>query len=174
MQLLLNPLKLSGHYIHQLLYHVCMCKGWARNPALAPRPSMIYCALLLYHTKILRYVRWMNSVVEFYVRMVSWRPIKVAARSKAWTVFAPTHNVVMGSNSTRGMAVWVRLFCVCVFLPVGSGLAMGWSSVRGVLPTVYRITELESGHGPKEGCRVIDDWMNAFLKTWHNSRQVFS
>jgi hypothetical protein len=24
--------------------YVCMYKGWARNPALAPRPSMIYCA----------------------------------------------------------------------------------------------------------------------------------
>jgi hypothetical protein len=23
---------------------VCMYKGWARNTALAPRPSMIYCA----------------------------------------------------------------------------------------------------------------------------------
>jgi hypothetical protein len=24
--------------------YVCMNKGWARNPALAPRPSVIYCA----------------------------------------------------------------------------------------------------------------------------------
>jgi hypothetical protein len=27
--------------------YVCMYKGRARNPALAPRPSMIYCAPLL-------------------------------------------------------------------------------------------------------------------------------
>jgi hypothetical protein len=24
----------------------CMYKGWARNQALAPRPSMIYCAFI--------------------------------------------------------------------------------------------------------------------------------
>jgi hypothetical protein len=29
---------------HVTICYVCMYKGWARNPALAPRPSMIYCA----------------------------------------------------------------------------------------------------------------------------------
>jgi hypothetical protein len=37
----------------------------------------------------------------------------------------------------------VRLFCVCVVLCVGSGLATGWSSFQGVLPTVYRIKKLK-------------------------------
>jgi hypothetical protein len=68
-------------------------------------------------------------------------PITVAAQSKAWTVFVLWHGVV-GSNPTQGMDVWVRLFCVCVVLCVGSGLATGLSPVQGVLLSVYRIKKL--------------------------------
>jgi hypothetical protein len=32
--------------------------------------------------------------------------------------------------------VCIRLFCVCVALCVGSGLATGWSFLQGVLPSV--------------------------------------
>jgi hypothetical protein len=39
------------------------------------------------------------------------------------TVFACSKAGVVGSNPTRGMDVCVRLFCVCVVLCVGSGLA---------------------------------------------------
>jgi hypothetical protein len=42
----------------------------------------------------------------------------------------------LGSNPTQGMDACVRLFCVCVVLCVGSGLAMGRSPVQRVLPTV--------------------------------------
>jgi hypothetical protein len=66
-------------------------------------------------------------------------PITVAARSKSWIVFACSNAGIVGSNPTQGMDVCVRLFCVCVVLCVGSGLATGWSPVQGVLPTVYRI-----------------------------------
>jgi hypothetical protein len=41
------------------------------------------------------------------------------------------------------MDVCVRLFCVCVVLRVGSGLATGWSPVQGVLLAVYRIRKPE-------------------------------
>jgi hypothetical protein len=44
---------------------------------------------------------------------------------------------IVVSNPTRGMDVCVRLFCVCVVLCVGSGLAMGSSPFQEVLPTVY-------------------------------------
>jgi hypothetical protein len=37
----------------------------------------------------------------------------------------------------------VCLFCVCVVLCAGSGLATGWSPVQGVLPTMYRIKKLK-------------------------------
>jgi hypothetical protein len=50
--------------------------------------------------------------------VVLWKPITVAARSNSNTG-------IVGSNSTRGMDVCVRLFCVCVVLCVDSGLATG-------------------------------------------------
>jgi hypothetical protein len=49
----------------------------------------------------------------------------------------------------KGMDVYVCLFCVCVVLCVGSGLATGWSPVQGVLPTVYRLRNWKSGQGPQ-------------------------
>jgi hypothetical protein len=67
----------------------------------------------------------------------------VAARSKAWTAFARSNAGIVGSNPTQGMDICMRLFCVCVALCVGSGLASGWSPVQGVLPTVYRIKKLK-------------------------------
>jgi hypothetical protein len=82
------------------------------------------------------------------------QPITVASRSKAWTIFARSNAAIVGSNPTQGMDVCVRLFCVCVVLCVGNGLATGWSLVQGVLRNWRR------GQGPRKGCRVIDEWMN--------------
>jgi hypothetical protein len=76
---------------------------------------------------------------------VSFLPTPVAARSKAWNVFVRSNTGILGSNPTRGMNVCVRLFYVCVVLCVGSGLAMGWSPVQGVLPTVYGLRNWNSG-----------------------------
>jgi hypothetical protein len=58
----------------------------------------------------------------------------VTVRSKAYTVFARSNTGVLRSNTTQGMDVCVRLFCVCVVLCVGRHLAMGSSPVQGVLP----------------------------------------
>jgi hypothetical protein len=82
---------------------------------------------------------------------VNW-PITLAARSKAWTVFACSRTGIVGSNPTRGMDVCVRLFCVCV----GSGFATGSSPVQGVLPTVKILRNWKSGQGPTKGCGAID------------------
>jgi hypothetical protein len=43
-----------------------------------------------------------------------------------------------------GVCVCVRLFCVCVVLCLGRGLATGGSLVQGVLPSVYRSKENEN------------------------------
>jgi hypothetical protein len=40
------------------------------------------------------------------------------------------------------MDAYVRLFCVCIVLCVGSGLATGCSPVRGLLLTVYKIKKV--------------------------------
>jgi hypothetical protein len=69
--------------------------------------------------------------------------ISMAARSKAWTVFARSNAGIVGSNPTLGVDVCMRLFCVYVILCVGSGLVTGWSPVQGVVPTVYRIKKLK-------------------------------
>jgi hypothetical protein len=53
----------------------------------------------------------------------SYELVTVAARSKAWTVFARSDAGIVGSNLTQGMDVCVRLFCVCVVLCLGRGLA---------------------------------------------------
>jgi hypothetical protein len=73
-------------------------------------------------------------------------PIPVAAQTEAWTVLALSNTKIVGSNPTGGTDVRVRLFYVCVALRVDSGLATGWASVQGSIPTVYRIrkTQMEA------------------------------
>jgi hypothetical protein len=60
------------------------------------------------------------------------KPFTVAARSKAWNVFALSKAGIAGSDPTQGIDVCLCLFCVCI----GSGPETGWSPVRGVLPNV--------------------------------------
>jgi hypothetical protein len=59
---------------------------------------------------------------------VQWKSkVTVAEWCKAWTVFARSEAGIVGSNPTHGtdIGVCMRLFCVCVVLCLGSGLAMG-------------------------------------------------
>jgi hypothetical protein len=49
----------------------------------------------------------------------------VTARSRALIVFARSNTGIVDSNPAQGMDVGVRLFCVCVVVCVGSGLATG-------------------------------------------------
>jgi hypothetical protein len=43
------------------------------------------------------------------------------------------------------------LFCVCVALRAGSGVAMDWSSIKGVLQTVYRNKNVKKLQWPNKG-----------------------
>jgi hypothetical protein len=80
----------------------------------------------------------------FYLQRIYTVPVTVAERSKASTVFARSEAGIVGSNSTQGMDVWCMcLFCVCVVLCLGKGLATSWSLVQGVLPTVDKIKKLK-------------------------------
>jgi hypothetical protein len=94
------------------------------------------CKRTCYENKIFKYLIFVNMLIT------------VAARSKAWTVFARSNTGVMGSNPTRNMDVCVRLFYVCVVLCVGSGFATGWSPVQRVLPFVYRIKKVKKRTRP--------------------------
>jgi hypothetical protein len=62
----------------------------------------------------------------------------VAEWSEAWTVLARLDAGIVGSNLTRGMDVYVYVYVYSVFVSscVGTGLAMSWSLVQGILPTV--------------------------------------
>jgi hypothetical protein len=84
-------------------------------------------------------------------------PITVAARSS----LAPTLGS-LGSYPTQGMDVCVRLFCVCVVLCVGSGLPTGWSPVRRVLPSVYRIKKLKKR--PRSSIRTVEPYIDKYIK----------
>jgi hypothetical protein len=65
-------------------------------------------------------------------------PVAVAERSKAWTIFDRLEAVTANSNPALGMDVWCvsRVFCVCIVLCLGRGLATSWSPVQGVLSPV--------------------------------------
>jgi hypothetical protein len=52
-------------------------------------------------------------------------PIILAVRSTARTVSAHSNAGIVGSNSSQGMDVCVRLVSVCVVLCVGSSLETG-------------------------------------------------
>jgi hypothetical protein len=86
--------------------------------------------------------------------------ITVTVRSNAWTVFVHLKYGVAGSNRTRGMDVCVCLFCVCLVLCVGSGLATGWSPPKWSYRLCKWLRNWKSGQGPTKGCRTIDEWMN--------------
>jgi hypothetical protein len=92
-----------------------------------------------------------NPSVVMYVSSQKWwqqYPIlegmlESVLQCPSTTVFARSNSEVVRSNSTRGMVVCVSLFCVCVVLCVGKGLATGWSPVKGVLSSLYRIKILK-------------------------------
>jgi hypothetical protein len=136
---------------------------WSLNRLAAPRAFQFSCAkcsrLKLEQSCSLRRIRWLTveakscgGIKEFSFTL---EPITVAELSNAWTVFVRLNTGIVGSNPTRGMDVCVRLFCVCVVLRVGSGLATGWSLVQEIQPTVYRLRNWKNGQGQK-GCRAIE------------------
>jgi hypothetical protein len=71
-------------------------------------------------------------------------------------------------NCLRSLEHWDRgfeshLLYVCAVLCLGSGLAMGWSSVQGVIPTVYRIKKPKNGQGPTKSYITIEGTLWAYF-----------
>jgi hypothetical protein len=85
-------------------------------------------------------------------------PITAATRCETWTVSAHSNTGISGSNLTRDMDVWMRFFCLRTVLCVGRGLMTGWSSLQGVISTIYKYKKLiKASKGPTMGCRATDD-----------------
>jgi hypothetical protein len=77
---------------------------------------------------------------------IVFKPLTMAAESKAWIVFTRSNAGIVGSNPTHDMDVCVHLFCVYVVQCVGSGISKGWSPLQAVLSTVCRIKKLTHLH----------------------------
>jgi hypothetical protein len=105
--------------------------------------------LCIFYFSRARYMSTANHIIgDLIILVISGGKFKlwlttVVTRSKAWTAFARSNAGIMGSNPTQSMDVYVRLFCVCAVPCAGSGLAMDWSPVQGVIPIVYRIKKLK-------------------------------
>jgi hypothetical protein len=80
---------------------------------------------------------WNYRIYYYYYYWIGTRPVTVAERSKACTVFARSEAGIVGSNPPRAWIFSVCV-CVCVFLCLctGKGIATSWSPAQGVLPTV--------------------------------------
>jgi hypothetical protein len=121
--------------------------------------------LLIKSCLLIAYIRTAN-----YFGAISeslYKPITVTARSKAWTVFARSNAMIVGSNPTQGMEVCVvYIYSVCLVMCVGRGLETGWSPVQGVLPTVYRTKKLKKRPCPTKGCRAIIIIIIYHYKCW--------
>jgi hypothetical protein len=84
--------------------------------------------------------------------------ITVAARSKAWNVFARSNCGTVGSNPTQGMDVGVSVYSVFVLSCEGSGC-----DSRPRSPTVCaernKLRNWRRGQGTTKGCRATDEWI---------------
>jgi hypothetical protein len=79
--------------------------------------------------------------------------VTVRSQFRPVTLFYADHSNtgVVGSNRISDINICMRLFCVCIVLCVGRGLAMSWSPDQGVLLTIHRITKLKKRPGPNKG-----------------------
>jgi hypothetical protein len=80
---------------------------------------------------------------KFSVPLNSVTPIRTTARCKAWNVLTLSNAGIVGSNPSWDIDVCVRLLRVCAVLCAGSGLALGWSPIQEILPTVWKDQETE-------------------------------
>jgi hypothetical protein len=85
-----------------------------------------------------------------FLNVFAHKQVTLAARSKAWTVFARSNTAIVGSNLNWGMNICVRLLCVCAVLCAGSSLATGSSPIQGIIPTVYKDQETENADKVKQ------------------------
>jgi hypothetical protein len=163
--------KLPHWFRQRPLGHIIPCNIIQKQKSGKQLLTSIHVSLFLSSPFLFALKRWSwYTCILFSVSSI--KPLTVAARSKAWTVFARSITGIVGSNPTRDMDVCVRLFCVCVVLCVGSGLATSWSPVQGVLPTVYKKSKGKGKVVPVPNelstrpWRRMGEWMYRFTFSW--------
>jgi hypothetical protein len=117
-----------------------------------------------FHDKKMRcsYLRWVliHEIIWLFVQL----PITVAARSRAWTVFARSNTGIVVSNPARGMYVCVRLFCVQL-----AALRPADPPSKESYRLYKRSRNWKSGQGPTKGCRAIDRFVQLSVLIWYLS-----
>jgi hypothetical protein len=83
-------------------------------------------------------------------------PIAVGALSEAWAVFTRPNSGIVGSNPTRGMDVYVRLFCVVLFCVYVAVLRRADPPSKEPYGLCIGVRNEKSGQGLTKGCRAID------------------
>jgi hypothetical protein len=102
-----------------------------------------------------------HEVIHQYTNAWSWNIYFCVSRCKeSWSQW-PRGLRHEPSSPAPTLESWVLIpleawMSVCVYsvyivLCVGSGLATGWSTVQGVLPTPYRLINWKSSQGPTKG-----------------------
>jgi hypothetical protein len=74
----------------------------------------------------------------------------------------------MGSNPTRVMYVYLRLFCVCVVLCVDCEFVQGLSVVQEILPTVYETKKLKTLPKFQNGYKAINNKVNVYFLLYNH------
>jgi hypothetical protein len=166
--------------VSQKLWESLLCSSFGSSRRYAPLPPPMYIHFAdsvnsVYQT----YLSNSRHTSGYYIRDLTHRrpkarpPLTVAARPKAWTVFAVSNAGMLSSNIIRGMNVYVCVYSVCVVLCVGRGLATDWSPVQAALPTGCRIKKLNKRTSPNK--RAVEPLMIVIIiikQEWEHCRHV--
>jgi hypothetical protein len=107
--------------------------------------------IFIFHLYMQRsFCQWLNNVTQF-----TFNDCNISDGRSQWPrglrheLFSLARTLVswVWIQLTVWMCVCVHSFCIYVVLCVGRGLATGWSPIRGVIRTVYKIKKLKSCQG---------------------------
>jgi hypothetical protein len=96
-------------------------------------------------------------------------PVAVVAWSKAWTVFACSNAVIVGSNATEGMDVYVCIYSVSVISCVRAMQPAAHSPKESYRLSKKRLRNWRRGQDPTKSCRAINEWMK---KSFQEQRKL--
>jgi hypothetical protein len=132
----------------------------------------------VYILDCLRVVSCLTQVIltAFEGSIIIWRPITVATRYKAWTVFARSNTVIIGSDPAQNMHVCIVCIYSVFVLSCVQVATLRWADPPS--KESYRLSKKsnwKSSQGPTKGCRAIDILLYDVLRPytmWYRSCSV--